>query len=232
MSLIQSLRRLQRLDSEWDEKGARFQHLKQQLNDPSPLENQRQAQQARAQALTTARGTLRAAELELATVQEKLRENEASLYGGRVRAPKELDNLQKDGVLLRKHIGQLEDQILLGLTEVEPLEKATAEGARALAAFEAHWQEERVTFTAEYKALRSRLQLLQAERAPLRATLKQGELALYDELRASKSGMALTPYRDGHCQTCRVMVPSNKAYVEQGDAIALCSGCGRILYQG
>jgi len=63
--------------------------------------------------------------------------------------------------------------------------------------------------------------------------LGRAELRFYDQLRAKKAGMALSPMKDRVCQTCRVTVPTCKAQmVESRQAIVTCEGCGRILYLG
>lgn len=232
MSLIQLLIRLQAVDQEWDEKARLYQAARQQLADQSELENRRQAQGRLAEKLSTARGKLRDVELELASLQQKAQETEATLYGGRVRAPKELESLRKDLEHLRRRIAQLEDQTLLAMTEVDELEAATKRGQEELDAFESRWVSERESLGKQVEAWRARLKQLQDERAHLRGALGRAELALYDELRAKKAGLALAAMQNGMCQTCHVAVPSYKAkVVEAGEGVVTCDGCGRILYQ-
>ena len=231
--LIQVLLPLQAADQEWDEKGRRYQSTKQWLADQTDLEAKHGAQLRLAESLKAARGKLRDAELELAGLNAKAREIETTLYGGRVRAPRELESLEQDREHLRKRISQLEDQVLLLMGEVEDLEAATNRGAEQVRAFEAQRNAEREARTTEYQTLRARLQQLQGIREQLRSALPRGELALYDELRSKKAGIALAPMKDNACQICRVTVPALKAYtVATGEGVVTCEGCGRILYQG
>ncbi len=233
MNLVEILCRLQTLDQEWEEKGRRFQAVRQELADQTPLEGRREAQRQREAQLASRRRELRDAELELAGLQAKAREIETNLYSGRIRSPKELENLRRDGEQIKQRIAHLEDRILLAMTEVDELEAASQRGAEELRAFEGQWAESREALTQEHKALRTRLQELQAERDKTRALLDRNVLALYDALRAQKGGQALAPLRDGLCQVCRVALPSFKIQsVETGETIITCEGCGRILYRG
>lgn len=234
MHLIEALCRLNAVDQEWDEKGRLYQVVRQRLADQSPLEAARQAQQARQAALSQKRGALRDGELELNALQEKVRQAEESLYGGRITSSRELENLRRDCEHLKQRIAHLEESLLDLMESVEALEREAAQGAAELAAFEARWAAEREADTALYHELRARLQALQEERERLRSQIEARALVVYDALRRTKGGTPLAPVRDGICQACRVSVPSGKAQmIERGDeSIVLCEGCGRILYRG
>jgi predicted nucleic acid-binding Zn-ribbon protein len=143
---------------------------------------------------------------------------------------RQLDGLRQDAERLKSRISDLEDQILEGITEVEQLEAEASTGQQQLQTFEERWAREHQELTAQYKALRVRLQAVQNERNELRATLDAATLSLYDELRAKKAGVALAPMKGGVCQICHVTIPSYKARsVDRGEGVVTCEGCGRIL---
>jgi hypothetical protein len=233
MELMQALRRLADLDDEWDDKARRFQQVRSRLSDVTTLQEKQAEQRARQDELSGLRRQLHDLELELGGLQARSRQVEEDLYGGRVLAPRELENLRRDGESLKRRIGQLEDQALEWMGRVEELADAAEQGAAALAAFERAWADETASAREAYAALRARLEELKAERDPLRAGIPRRELALYDELRRSKGGRPLAPMVDRVCQICRVSVPTNKATIAEGgaDTVATCEGCGRILYQ-
>lgn len=232
MKPIELLRRLQAGDHEWDEKARLYQSVKQRLSDRSELEDTRGTQRQSAEKLANAQSQLRDGELRLESLQEKTRGVEADLYSGRIRSPRELENLRKDSVQLRRQLSGLEDRVLLRMAEVDELESAASRGEEELGAFERRWADEQEALAAQYAALRGRLRELQEIRAQLRGSMGLGELRLYDELRAKKGGMALSPMKAGICQTCRVRLPSYKVQVvEAGEAVVTCEGCGRIVYQ-
>ena len=233
VSPFELLVRLQAVDRDWDEKERLYRSVKQQLSGRSDLARRRSAQSRLSGELSVTNSKLRDGELQLESLQERAKKVEAELYGGRVRSPKELDNLRKEGEHLRRRISQLEDRVLLGLTRADELEEAARKGEEELRGFEVRWNQEQQSLAEQYEALRTSLVEIRERREELRSQLGRGELGLYDELRTRKAGMALSPMRDRICQTCRVTVPTHKAQmVESRGAIVTCEGCGRILYLG
>lgn len=231
MRLIQTLCQLYSLDREWDEKVRVYQAVVQRITDQSEREGMRETQRRRTEELATNRSALEDAELELDSLTQKATEVENSLYGGGVISPRELDSLHQDAEQLKSRISDLEDRVLEGITEVEQLEAEATEGQQELQAFEERWAQEHGELTAQYKALRARLQEVQKQRDELRTTLDAATLALYDELRAKKAGVALAPMKAGVCQICHVTIPSYKARsVDRNEGVVTCEGCGRILY--
>lgn len=233
MNVIEALCRLNALDQEWDEKGRRYQAVRERLADQSALEAARKAQQERRAALSQKRGALRDGELELNALQEKARQTEESLYSGRITSSRELENLRRDFEHLKQRIAQLEETLLDLMETVETLERETAQGEVELSAFEARWTAEREADLALHQELRARLQAIQQEREILRSQIDANALATYDALRRSKGGTPLAPMKDSACQICRVAVPLKKAQlIERQEGLILCEGCGRILYRG
>lgn len=233
MELMQALRRLADLDDEWDDNARRFQHVRSRLGDDTPLQQRRSEQHAREEKLGSLRSRLNDLELEMASLQERARQVEHDLYNGSVLAPRELENLRRDGESLKRRLGQLEDQALEIMARIEDLAPLVELGAQELALFEQAWDQEMAAAREEYAALRSRLEALKAERDSVRESVPQRELALYDELRRTKGGRPLAPMVDRVCQVCGVTVPTHKATIAEGgaDTVATCEGCGRILYQ-
>jgi uncharacterized protein len=231
MPTIQVLCHLQDIDREWDEKARLYQSARQQLADNSDLEAQREAQRAREHQLAATRGALRDVELKLKGLQAKLKEDETTLYSGRIRIPKELEGLRQDSEQLKKQISQLEDQALTLMTQVDELQQSADRGVQELQAFEAQKASTQEALTSQVGSLRARLKQLQEAREQARSTLGRAELVLYDELRATKGGLALAPMKASVCQVCRVSVPALKARnVGLGEIPVTCEGCGRILY--
>lgn len=231
MRLAQTLCQLYALDREWDEKVRIYQSIVQRITDQSERDTMRETQRRRTEELAASRSALQNAELELDSLMQKAADVDKSLYGGGVISPRELDSLRQDAEHMKGHISDLEDQILEGITQVEQLEAETSEGRQELQTFEERWAQEHEELTAQYKALRARLQEVQKQRDELRASLDAATLSLYDELRAKKAGVALAPMKSGVCQVCHVTIPSYKARsVDRGEGVITCEGCGRILY--
>ncbi|NLT72792.1 MAG: hypothetical protein GXX94_01160 [Chloroflexi bacterium] len=233
MDLIQVLIRLALVDEEWDDKGRRYQQVRELLGNPRELTDRQEAQAALVRDDAEARAALANLELEMESLQGRLSQVEKDLYGGTISAPRELENLRRDGDQLRHRIAQIEDQALALMAACDDLDVRVHDGAAALEAFESEWAVLTADARETYQTLRARLQDLQSEREQLRQRVPAQEMALYDELRRTKNGRPLAPMRDGICQVCRVSVPRNKITIAEGgyDSVATCEGCGRILYQ-
>ncbi|MFP3896223.1 MAG: zinc ribbon domain-containing protein [Anaerolineales bacterium] len=231
MTLLRTLRKLQDVDQEWDEKAKAYKSVRQGLTDRSELEDRRETLHQREEELTSLRTRLRNTELEYGSLEEKIAGVKEELYGGRVTSSKELSSLQEEVEYLQRRFSELEERILEGMTTVDDLEESIASGRQALKIFEKDWQEERESLHTSYSTLRARLEALKKRRETLRNQLDVGVLALYDELRRKKKGQALAPVSDRVCQVCRVRVPSHKVQAIRSDErVVVCDGCGRILY--
>ncbi|MHB0857782.1 MAG: zinc ribbon domain-containing protein [Anaerolineae bacterium] len=230
MTLLQTLQSLSAVDHEWDTKGRQYQSIRKKLADTSELDAARAEKERLARLLAETGTTLRNAELLLSTLQQKVAEVERDLYGGRIRAPKELEALRADADQLKRQIATHEDEMLGAMGHIDELRTSLQQASESLDALEREWAREQQVLSGQAKVLRTRLLELQQERERLRAGVGGSDLALYDELRASKAGVALAPFRDGLCQVCRVMVPAYKvSVVSSGETVVTCDGCGRIL---
>ena len=112
MSAALGLFRLQQVDSQIDQIEARLRTIQQTLENDVAL---RAANEGFAAAEAKHRDAERALKLTEAEVEKqriKIEQTEASLYGGLVHNPKELQDLQKDIVSLKKHLETLEEREL------------------------------------------------------------------------------------------------------------------------
>jgi hypothetical protein len=232
MSLLRTLRKLQDVDHEWDEKAEIYKSVRKRLADQSELQERRETLQQHEEELKSVRATLRNAELQYGSLEEKIEGVKEELYDGRVTSSKELSSLQEELDYLQGRLADFEDRILGGMTTVDELEETISSGRESLESFEEAWAEERESLRARYKTLRARLEELKERRESLRAEIDRGVLALYDELCKKKNGQALAPVSDGVCQICRVRVPSHKVQaIGSDEQVVVCDGCGRILYR-
>src|SRR5512145_881851 len=127
MSAALGLYRLQQVDSQIDQVQSRLKAIRQLL------ENDAELRLASEQALTAenelkeAERLLKLTEQEVEKQRIKLQQTEASLYGGMVHNPKELQDLQKDVASLKRHLETLEDRELEAMQVVETAEKKSKE---------------------------------------------------------------------------------------------------------
>jgi len=233
MSRAETLYHLQTIDLEMDERGRRLKEVKAVLEGDEELQRMRQALQDEEKKLSRQRAKLRDQELELRSLTDKIALVEDRLYGGGIKNPKELASRQEEVQHLKRRKGELEDQMLETMIEVEDSEASVTEQRQRLARLEEERQETEARLSAEQNELVSRLSQLKVERIKLQKTIEPGDLALYGDLRRRKYGQAVALLQGELCQACKVTLPSSKAQqARQGEALVFCASCERILYVG
>ncbi len=233
MSVVSQLYRLQLVDSERDEKNERLAHVAERLGESQDLVHAREAVVETQAWLGGRRAELRALELEIDTLNDKLRKNQDRLYSGRVRNPKELTGLQEEAAALRRRRSELEDDQLDLMIAIEDQEAELAERQARLRQIESSWSEEQAGLLAEKERLGQELAELQEERQAMRTRIPAADLHLYDDLRQHYGGRAVALLKRGICQACGVDVPTTLARsVERGEGTNFCPICNRLLFGG
>jgi len=189
------------------------------------------AQKEAKEAFNRASGELKDAELEVQQVEEKRKDYETRLYGGKVHNPKELQAMQDEVEMLARLKAKLDDKII-GLIEVTDARKAelTAKAATlkvAKAAFNARVK----LYKVQADEIRAQAQLVVNQRGAVAAKVPPVLLKRYDALRAVKAGIAIAALEDGNaCEGCKMALPSSVVtLVHEGLRIETCMNCGRML---
>ncbi len=229
MTEREALHRLQQLDSERDAKRDRLIEIEAALKDDTAL---RDARQALEKAEKRAREWLirqRDLELEIESLADKTSRSENRLYGGKVKNPKELSDLQAEVASLKKRRQRLEDTLLEAMIEREEAEK-TRRGARVrLEEVESIWSTRQADLKDEREALQQRLEEIQQKRSTIVPRVDADVLATYEKLRRTKGGQAVAGVRDGACSACGVTIsPSAEWKLRHGELIH-CDSCDRII---
>lgn len=230
MNLTPLLLRLQTIDLELDDKTKRARQVEDALATDPQLDAARAANDAAQKRFASLRAQLNDRELEAKTLEAKIAEIEARLYGGRVTNPKELDSVEKDLQMHKRQRNALDDKVLGLMDEVEQAQQQAAQAAHALAQAQVTRANDLERLARERDALSARLAALDEARAQTRAALAAESLRTYDRLRQTKAGRAVAPIKRDACSACGVAVPSGLLQrVREGTEMVLCSGCGRIL---
>ncbi|MGD8624872.1 MAG: hypothetical protein PVF47_12235 [Anaerolineae bacterium] len=233
MKVLSQLYQLQLLDSEWQEKRHRLAQVEEQLGESRELIQAREAVAEVEETVGRLQADLRALELEIGTVNNKLKQNQDRLYSGKVRNPKELTGLHDEAGALRRRRSELEDRQLELMIEIEDEEAELAERQARLRQIEAGWHKDQDALRAEKEQLEARLAELEENCAAARARIDAGALADYDDLRDRFGGVAVARLKSGICQACGVDVPTSMARsVERGEGKHYCTVCNRLLYGG
>ncbi len=210
---------------------ARLAHIVESLREPAEL--------------TAARRALAEAEAELARSQAAQQEREAAqekaatrlanaeqtLYAGKVRSPKELEDLQREQQQLRRQESRSEDDLLEALLAVEAATEVRAQRQAEYDRLANAWETTRTRLRAEQAKLVAQLPAAQARQAAARRAAPQERLPLYDSLRARRGGRAVAQLDGAICQACGVAAsPGKVAAARDSDDLVYCDNCGRLIW--
>jgi predicted nucleic acid-binding Zn-ribbon protein len=223
------LYRLQCLDREGDEKRRRLAEVEAALGESENLKQARRAFES-AQALVQRRGRrLRDLELETQGVVDKIARSEQRLYGGAVKNPKELADLQAEVAALRRRRQKLEDDLLVAMIELEEAETTHAEAHEHLDGTQTLWSAQQTDLLAEREALRGSLAEIEQARAQLLPNIAADDLVDYQSLRRRARGLAVVQVENGICGGCGVGVPPSLEWQLRQEGVGYCPNCGRIV---
>ncbi len=225
------LHQLQELDTQRDRLQAEIRTLEARLADRSAIEAAEQALATAKTALERARQALRSAEAEAESVRQKIRRTEQALYGGQVRNPKELQDLQREAEALKRLLAVKEDAELEAMLAAEEAENAFQAAEARLRTLQQERLQLEARWNGDLATHRQRLTALNQRRQHLTATLPPEALATYERLRQNRGGLAVATATDGACDACGApLTPDLLRAARSPDTLAFCRTCKRILY--
>jgi hypothetical protein len=229
MTRGETLYRLQQLDSERDAKQDRLAEIEAALQDDTALREARQALEKAEKRARKWEIKQRDLELEIESLADKTSRSEKRLYGGKVKNPKELSDLQAEVASLKGRRQRLEDTLLEAMIEREEAERTRDKAYAHLEEVESIWSSRQADLKAERETLQQRLEEIQERRQAVVPRIDLGVLATYERLRQTKRGQAVARIQADTCTACGVTIsPSAEWKLRQGELVH-CDSCGRIL---
>jgi predicted nucleic acid-binding Zn-ribbon protein len=231
MSAALSLYRLQQVDSQIDHAQSRLKAIRQTLENDEELRAASTKSAAAQEKLQQAERLLKQSEQEVEKQRLKLQQTEASLYGGLVHNPKELQDLQKDVVSLKRHLETLEEREFQVMEEIESAEKDFASTNASLTLIKASRGDQFQALTDESDIINKDLERLSAERSAVISDLAAQALRDYEQLRKQRRGIAVTTVSDSSCAACgTTLTASQQQSARSTSQLFHCPSCGRILF--
>jgi uncharacterized protein len=231
MSAALGLYRLQQVDSQIDQIQARLKTIQQTLENDVQLRSAREQFTIAEATHKEAERALKLSESEVEKQRIKIEQTEASLYGGRVQNPKELQDLQKDVVSLKRHLETLEERELEAMIAAETAEKALQVARLELERVQSSLKEQHRDLTKESETLNKNLEHLNSERLAVITDIANPALGIYEQLRKQKRGLAITTIADNSCEACgTTLTASQQQNARSASQLVPCPTCGRILF--
>lgn len=184
---------------------------------------------ARLHQLQTAQKAL---EDEAASLADKVVHVERMLYGGTVKAAKELEAYQADLEMLQKRAGTLDDEILELMEQVEPVESELAQRKSEREDADGVLERAEEALLVAEAEIDAEVAKVDGARAELAGGVAADSLTLYEQLRAGLGGVGAARLSGARCEGCHLEIPS--AQLEEvrrapDDQVVTCPECGRIL---
>jgi len=233
MSSPFKLYRLQQTDSQIDHRTARVAEIEVALKDDEALIQATRTVQIAKQELKDFRKALQRAEDNVSVQRVKIEQSEATLYGGKVKNPKELQDLQNEAAALKRYLGVLEDQQLEAMYAEEEAASQYDNAVHKLGKEQSRYNQIQSDLSNEKVKLENELERLQGERTATTGTIPEDDLILYQQLREQRRGIAVAKVSNKACSACGSLLSATLLHSARSpNQITRCDTCGRILYFG
>lgn len=225
--------RLQKIDTQMDQVNNRLREIERLLKENSIVSAaEKVSNETQAQA-KSAGAALAKCEEAVDAQRIKIETAEASLYGGKIKNPKELQDLQADIASLKRRLAALEDEQLNAMLASEEADAEVKKAAAGLSAAQGQFIALSADLVGEKTHLTDILHRLTGEREAALLPLTAESITIYQRLRQQKRGLAVAVMADGACTGCgSELRPEEIQAARSPNAIVFCSSCGRILYSG
>ena len=229
MSLVGQLYKLQQLDLELQRNQQELNEVENQLSDNKALVATEARIVSQKEQLDGAKKKQKSSEWELEDLQDKVRQINGRLYGGKTKDPKELVNLEREVKGLRSQIRTKEDALLEFMSQAEEMETGAKTTAGELESLKKEWEQRQQTLGPRKNEIEIVLADLKRERNRLVEQINSEAFNIYERIRLAM-GQAVAKVEKGRCLGCHITVPTSQwQKVRAGDLIQ-CNNCSRILY--
>jgi len=233
MSISSNLHRLQKIDTQIDQANNRLKEIETALSQDAELQAAILSHSQISEAFAQETRQLRKAEEAVAAQRIKIGQSESALYGGKVRNPKELQELQNEVAALKRYLATLEDQQLELMLQSEELNASQEQAQAQVDDLRAHLIEKNAHLKGEQTEILQQLQRLEVEHSAVQNAIPVEPLALYQHLRQQRRGIAVASVQGKACAACGAMLtPAQIQSAQAPTQIVRCPSCSRILYPG
>ncbi len=225
--------RLQQIDSQLDQDRRRLAEIESILNNNEALTQAQQNLNQAVDARENTRKSLRKSEENVQAQRVKIEQTSATLYGGKVRNPKELQDLQNEIAALKRYQSILEDRQLEAMLELEEVEKLEAAASAEFEKVQNQVNTLQASLINERTTLLESVKNSESERLAAASSIPPEDLSLYEQLRRQRRGVAVARVTDKACAACGTTLNAALLHASRSpNQLTRCDSCGRILYAG
>jgi len=224
---------LQVLDTKIDRINAHLKQIEQTLASDKSVSDARLALDLASDEVRKLENKIRAVESDANELRIKLEFSEAALYGGKIRNPKELQDIQNEMASLKKRLQAIENHQLELMLDLETLQTQKELSTADLKKAETDFLVKNASLKGEYSRQVQEKSTQKTQQEALLRSLDAESVRIYTDLRRKKGGIAVAKVIDGACEACGVqLTPSEQQNARSPEVIFYCPSCGRIIYSG
>ncbi|PWH18319.1 MAG: hypothetical protein D6735_04930 [Acidobacteria bacterium] len=233
MSQVFLLYRLQQIDLQLDQATSRLIELNQLLENDADLRQAQDNFSHQKNIVQELEKKLRLIERDVEQQNIKIEQSEAALYGGRIKNPKELKDLEDEVKALKKYLQVLEDRQLESMIHLEEESQTLQDLENVLQRVKQEVFQRNSRYLGEKADLEKEIQRLENERATAITGIETTYYERYQTIRSNKKGIAVSRVQDKCCSACGTTLTGGLIQESRSpDRLAFCPSCGRILYGG
>jgi len=233
MSQVFLLYRLQQIDLQLDQAKSRLTQLETLLEDNADLLQAQDDYNRQEAIVKELERKIRLIEHDVQQQNIKIEQSESALYGGRIKNPKELKDLEDEVKSLKKFLQVLEDRQLEVMIHLEEETKTLQDLQGVLNQVKQDVFQRTSRYLGEKTDLEKEIQRLENERAIAIASIELSYYERYQVIRTNKQGIAVSRVQDRCCSACGTTLTGGLIQESRSpNHLAFCPSCGRILYGG
>jgi uncharacterized protein len=192
-----------------------------------------QAKQREAEALTAA-----CAELEkLRAAKDRVFQEESKkavdkrMRMNRIKNIKELQALQREIDQARQANGELEEEIIKFMQEIDTLRAQIKAKEAEMIALQGEWQQQQESLQGQISGIDKAVSEAAARRQSIASQLANDLISRYELIFSRRGGTAVVEVSGGICQGCYMNIPPQLGNeIIKNDKLHLCPSCQRIIY--
>lgn len=169
-------------------------------------------------------------ELQQKAIEDKLKKIDKELYGGKVVNSREVENLEKEIVALKRQRDHLDERLLELFELVPPAQAAAKKVDDKIADAKARLAARKKQALQEKASLEAEFARLNAARPEAAKGFSPTLIARYDAIRQKAGGIGMAEVVGRTCGGCGTQLPERALQALKEDKLATCESCHRILY--
>jgi predicted nucleic acid-binding Zn-ribbon protein len=149
----------------------------------------------------------------------------------RIKNVKELQALQREIDLMRQANGELEEELIKIMQEIDAIKAQIKTKETEMAVLQEEWQKRQDDLQAQVGGIDKAVSEAAARRQSIASQLANDLISRYELIFARRGGTAVVEVSGGICQGCYMNIPPQLGNeIIKSEKLHLCPSCNRILY--